>query len=137
MLARLLHILLIVTIAVCPVWCSVGLCDGCEDCGVASPCSSQTAGCCGHEPTGNRESPPSRPDRGEPSICQCICGGAVVEQPTDALSDGKVAWLAAVATHQPVATRLAQVHEVSWCIWGLSSATPGRSMRTVHMSFLC
>lgn len=106
---KVLHLFLAAVIAACPIWCSVGVCvsaDGCE----AEECHALECCCsceCEHEGCNEDrcDDEPSQPcDDSGCGICQCVCGGAILEQCSCEVTDhGMMIWL---ATHDSSAHEL-------------------------------
>ena len=78
-----LHLILIVTVATCPLWCKAGGCtDGCAATSDRDSARCESHSCCEraasqHEEPGSR---PTEPSNDAPcDSCQCICSGAVME----------------------------------------------------------
>lgn len=145
MLARIVPLVLIAAIVACPLWCRNGRCQGCcaENQVGVSICPAGGAGdcCC---PAGSREvthpngkgQGPRRDDSGATG-CQGVCGGAVLEKPNSFPDLAQVPLLYDHhASPSPVASRLAACRSQGGESRPDCRMTPGRYIRTLHMSFL-
>jgi hypothetical protein len=136
---QVLSILLATSIIACPVYCRTG-----ESCCAAI--ADSTHRCCdghhngesSHSP--NRDSSPADHGSGLPEkYCQCICGGAVV----DDTSMQNVHWdapnlITLLAAEMSVAVAAKPQHEIaSLALLSDNGANPGRALRCRMMSFLC
>ncbi len=140
MYMRTASTVLIATIIACPLLCRNGLCQGC----CAAEQSSQlicpvhgTAHCCC--PTTSHDGDGQRPCDDGPckSSCQGVCGGAVIEKSND-FPVAADAWFLPLSDTSPCLASLlaARQSRADECRFDCST-TPGRSIRTLHMSFLC
>jgi hypothetical protein len=134
---RALAILLSAAVFSCPLFCTLGRCG--EDAGD----QGQRCSCCDHEGSsavpedGSRPMKPANHEAG--GACQCICGGAVVE---DASLDGvqlDVRLDLPVATILPaiIAAQIAEPvpsREVHLPDDGMN---PGRALCCLYSTFLC
>ena len=85
MTRNVICLLLMAMIVACPLWCRSGACASAEEC-CAQDCTADK--CCDQEPAHDQNScnehsdhDPSQPCDNSPcSLCQCFCGGAVIEQ---------------------------------------------------------
>ena len=146
MFARTVALVQIAAIIACPLWCANGLCDAGPCCSAKQssqpPCSIHgTANCCCRKPS------PDSSDRRdsqvpgrcpENSLCQGVCGGAVIEKPCELDSFEDSFFLPFVDAEASVSSRL--VHSRSYDVEHthcLSGGNHGRSLRALYMSFLC
>jgi hypothetical protein len=139
MLSHTCSILLAINLFVCPVFCQAGddRCVGQE--AAAEPhccdaCREQTI-----TPASN-SSFPSDPDSPEQdTCCQCICGGAVVENSAlEFLDLGVTSWTA-LPDAEVSRVVVSELHHAvrSWTPLPDDDMNPGRAKRCLMMSFLC
>ena len=145
MASRTLSFILIAAILACPMACGTGivLCCAVEasaphSCPVhAGECQCESelahAGQCGHDqpcPCPHHNFPSDDPcEHGKP--CQGICGGAVLEKPFVPLFDLAFLPLVDLRWLQD------QNHSEHLCLSLHADHFSGRTLRTLHMSFLC
>jgi len=152
MFTRTVPNLLIVAIIVCPLLCRNGLCQWCcsaKGCVSARQSSQSTCqvngtehGCChgtAQDGVGQSDEKRQRPCDDAPceSACQGVCGGAVIEKPNNFPVAAPLWFLPLSDANGPVASLLSDRQTQAAECWFDFSATPGRCIRTLHMSFLC
>jgi len=142
MARKLLHLLLITAIFLCPITCGPGLCSSAGQCSLPHDCACE----CGHpcDEEGPNEHPdqcPLSPCDHDPcqDCCQCICGGAILPDSVELdvvllltpsfdsmATSGGIHDL--LATHRPRPDQTAPDDD---------GAPSGRAIRCLHSSFLC
>ena len=139
MFARIVSLVQIATIIVCPMWCSSGLCHAGQCCSVKQSAADQvcplhgTATCC--EKSSHEDGVPCRyPNK----PCQGICGGAVFEKPIELDDCSATFFLPLIHTDIFFAPQLADGAKLDaehrcQCL----GDNHGRSLRTLYMSYLC
>src|SRR5688572_12235602 len=100
-MTRLLSLYLAATILACPLLCRFGPCSVAAD-GVES-----VGGCCcchgGGSPSSDQQpTSPERRSSDSGGSCQCICGGAVVDDAGSNVGGVDTSWWSPVATLAPV-----------------------------------
>ena len=142
---RLISSVLILVIVGCPLWCSHGLCGSTSCCGAktgpALICISQKATCCQERTTGRNTTSPARERDSHPShnksLCQGVCGGAVLQE-SFGIERTDSAFLLPLCDTLPATTRLSRVNLQSvYYHWHDCPGNFGRWLRTLHMSMLC
>ena len=140
-----LHIFLIAVIAACPTWCGLGVCATADGC-AASECVSPK--CCGHDDCcsqdsqneqrdGNPGCPPSQPsDSPGCDLCQCVCGGAIVEQDDCELTHREQVSLCDVSVVGDSSADLFQWRFSHSTIPNAGSTDPGCRLCILHLSML-
>lgn len=148
MFARGLHILLIAMLVVCPTVCGQGLCrcaqggDAVSDRdGAPKTCANRQCGDTCRQKSQPREPVPApvQPCQEPCEDCQCICGGATVEEAPQVLLlltlvQPLDVWMIDASVGFPMLLRHA------FAVPGLDEAPgalSGRSICCRHMSFLC
>jgi hypothetical protein len=150
MFSQIVTISLIISVVFCPLACTAGLCQAqcCalgESCEVGSqsskvdcPSDETTCGCC--DPVSSADSQPASPrkcPKNSPAQCQCFCGGAVLEKPSE-LIDGSSFVLPLLCDSYTFDSILNQHRTVAFEFPTCDgSKNHGRHMRTLLMSFLC
>ena len=146
MFDRFVSLVQIVAVVACPMGCGEVVCCGGQG-SITYECSSETepalcpvqgiAECCRGDSTQDqhRETPSGCPDR---TSCQCVCGGAVFEKPREldgidascflTLMDGDGTMMSLLSHFRTTGA------EFQGCV---GARNHGRSLRTLHMSFLC
>ena len=141
MFARTVSVVLIAAIIACPMWCGNGVCHATECCLAEQPSCEAcpvhgTARCCDQpSPENNRHCPSESPGT---SSCQGVCGGAVFTKPNK-LNDVADSFFGPLMDiDSPVVARLVECnfHGIEHD-WHNGGGNHGRSLRTLHMSFLC
>ncbi len=140
MYSRIAHIALIAAVIACPLFCRNGRCEGCcaETLSVVSTCPASEVGngCC---PSPSQDGQDQRPcDRAPDASCQGVCGGAVLEKSSSLPKPTEMRFRFEFnALPSPPGSPLPdrQAYTVVHSFDG--SMTPGRYIRTLHMSFLC
>ena len=140
MFARTVSTLLIVAIIACPLLCRDGLCQECCSAKQTSQSTCPvhgTASCCSNKTS--HECDDQRPcdDAPHTSACQGVCGGAVIEKSNELPVAGDTWFLPFSGAIASVASLLAGRQSPAVDCQFNCSATPGRCIRTLHMSFLC
>ena len=140
---RIVSIVLILAVTLCPLWCGMGVCCADLDRSLAdcvpelgSVATAHGDCCCGNgAPHG--ESPRSNDHRPEHQRCQGICGGAVVEksQAIRASCPGPELFARVATDRSPC--RAADADVGSYAASLRSSSIYGRSLRAQQMSWLC
>ena len=141
MYARTVSIALIAAIIACPMRCGNGLCHAGECCPEeqSSQQSCPTHGteqcCCDKGSSGSKDDGPC--DLPCESSCQGVCGGAIFEKPLELNDELDSFLLPHIAGETPVACQLAEsrYHDGDHLLH--CGGNHGRSLRTLHMSFLC
>ena len=142
MFTRTVSALLIAAIVSCPLFCRNGLCQGCcsakQSIQSTCPIYGTAHRCCKTTSHDTGDHGPSRcPNT---SSCQGVCGGAVFEKPCKIDDDLESSFFLPLlsVTEVVVGSRLTQCRfydvEHHHCT---GSGNYGRSLRTLHMSFLC
>ncbi len=141
MTRKVLNLLLIAMIVACPLWCMSGICASTEEC-----CARDQAAhdCCDQEQARDQHScdehsdhHPSNPCDNSPcGLCQCICGGAVIEH-----NDDDVAQQVANPLHDLVlaSNSIADIlfrQNSPTILAHEARVTSGRSLCILHMSLL-
>lgn len=151
MMARITPLVLIAAIVVCPLLCRNGQCQGCcaqdvpgtdRQAAPADNCDCCDATCDSAESTSVEYSSdgdgprPCDPDS-DASGCQGICGGAVLGKP-DSLPPLAVMWMQHHCADRqlPPTLCLEEGRPPVGAWWSTGDMTPGRYLRTLHMSFL-
>ena len=138
MFARLLQLHVIAAILVCPVWCESEVCWGADDgCAPSEKCDHSAPSCpnCADEQSDHNSSPHKHQPCGH--RCQCVCAGAIIKQHDNDLTKHISQPLeAVVVTKVPLAEVLFERNIVTVLPYR-GSATPGRIICCLHMSFLC
>ena len=133
---RPLAILLIATIFACPLICAAGN-------GGGGTASASCCGCChragGANSSGEQSCPakPTVPDSGH--ACQCICGGAVVEDAGTQDVSLDTGWSLPVAVAIPLVTHIQEAELRPFCSapWPDVGMNPGRALRCLLCTYLC
>lgn len=140
MFARTVVLVQIAAIIACPMWCGNGVChagqcDSAELCHQACP-DNETARCCLDQssPDSNRDCPTESPDE---SSCQGVCGGAIFEKPSGLNNVSGSFLMPHAAAELPGACPLAECRTDGRDQLLHCGTNHGRSLRTLHMSFLC
>lgn len=146
MFSRIVSLVLIAAVIACPLWCvdGLGLAAACcgnqaetsSCCSGSSCCESAESHTCDLRPGGGQH-PDDQPCPCESTDCQGICGGAVLGKSIE-LDDVDAGFLTAfVDVYAPASAYLSadplNVEQTHF----RSDANHGRSVRTLHMSFLC
>ena len=141
MFARLVSIFLIAAVIACPLWCEKGRCSGgrCSSVEQSSHQPSLVCGtahfCCAEDLSNNGHSCPCNAPTKSP--CQGVCGGAVFKTSCE-LNDGAEPFarlLLVVKIPAPCQVRECGTHDGFHLLY--CSGNQGRSLRTLHMSFVC
>lgn len=149
MFSRTVSLVLIAAVIACPLWCddAIGFAGQCCPEGESDTvmvCGGELVDCrCEENGDPHRRAPHQNDDDHqcpcESAGCQGICGGAVFEKSVqlDQLTDALL--LPLVDAHAPVNLHLLECssHHRSEHFCCGSSANHGRTVRTLHMSFLC
>lgn len=150
MLPRIASILQIALLLTCPCWCKSGLCAAHADCcgpreeavGKRS-CCRECGDCCEDQNAqAERKQPSKSPEPSEPAPpvgkCQCICGGAVLDEPVDASAadDSLVAAFEVVAA-TPSAAIGNECFRIVAPRPSPSGACTGRELRHLLASLVC
>ncbi|MBM82619.1 MAG: hypothetical protein CMJ78_18810 [Planctomycetaceae bacterium] len=138
MYRKIVSLLLMTALIVCPVWCGDGFCIAgqcCVDAKHEVP-SSTVAPCCADCDEEHGDLPcPS--DSGGVS-CQGICGGAIVQKPVVLDHRSEDCFQPLIVDEAFSTARLTDcLNERTEQHCCGSGPNQGRSMRTLHMSFLC
>ena len=148
MFARVLHILLIAMLLICPTVCGQGMCrcalggDAVSDRDDApETCANRQCGDTCRQNSQPREPVPApvQPCQDPCEDCQCICGGATVEEAPQVLLlltlvQPPDVWTIDASAEFP------SPWPYAFAVPGMdeaSGALSGRSIRCRHMSFLC
>ncbi|HJQ78856.1 MAG TPA: hypothetical protein VJ828_02820 [Lacipirellulaceae bacterium] len=135
---RLLSIYLAATILTCPLVCRFGQCS-------AAAGESQRIGCCscchGCAPQSS-ENHPAAPERGssDPTgSCQCICGGAVVDDAGSVIAQLDTSWWSPVAIILPHSIDADSIEFDGFCAapWPDIGMNPGRALCCLYSTLLC
>ena len=139
--ARIVTIVLIAAVIACPTWCGRGLCHAGTCCSAEQSsewaCPVHGTACCDcdkNSSDSNNDCPCDVPC--DPS-CQGVCGGAVFEKPLELNIGMDSSFLPLVAAETPVACQLAESRSHDGDHLLHCGGNHGRSLRTLHMSFLC
>ena len=147
MIDRVISLTLISAVIACPLSCTNGMCHGRRCCGtdanrlgeqkLASAVFPEKAACCcdnGPE-RHDRNSPIRRPDK---SLCQGVCGGAVLEKSCELDEQQSSFFLPLIGYKQSIVLSSVPLGfdgvERQYCI---SATNHGQFLRTLYSSFLC
>lgn len=148
MLARIVSLVLIAAVVACPLTCGNGLCHAGQCCSEMQasdqvcPAHGTAQCCCGrassdedHCPSGDR-GPCRCPGK---SSCQGVCGGAVFEKQIELDGASDSSFLSLVDTDTLLVTRVIERRTAHGAEhhWHRRGGNHGRSLRALHMSFLC
>ena len=142
MFSRAVSLTLMAAIIACPMWCGSGSCHAGQCCSAEQTsdraCSVHGTDCCCCEeslPDSDRHCPCESPRE---SSCQGVCGGAVFEKPRE-LNDVFDTFVTPLTdSESPVVARLIECNTQGVeHRWHPRGDNHGRSLRTLHMSFLC
>lgn len=145
MVSRLISPVLILLTLGCPLWCNQGLCGSPSCCnaktGSALNCDSPKATCCQERTTGSNTTSPAREDDSHPShsksLCQGVCGGAVLQE-SFGIERTNSAFLLPLSDTLPATMRLRRVNcQSGYYHWHDRPGNFGRWLCTLHMSMLC
>ena len=147
MFARTVSLVQIAVLIACPMWCGNGLCRADQCCSVEQsthqpcPVHETACDCCDIDSSGsNNDCPCDAPCK---SSCQGVCGGAVFGKPCElndpmpTCSAKKGSFGPFLAVEIPVACQLAECRTNDGDHFLHCGGNHGRSLRTLHMSFLC
>ena len=144
MFSRTISLVLIAALIACPLWCNVAFGSGqCCPTGESESvmvCGNEPADCCGEKKEAPLRAPHNddRPCPCETAGCQGICGGAVLQKSVQLDWVTVVVLLPLIDEHASENLQLLDCcrHRLEQTPGG-SGANHGRTVRTLHMSFLC
>lgn len=134
MTGRFFTLLLIPAIIGCPLMCVAG---SCASSGLEAEPAVAACCCCPHsgQPPQNEGDRPIRPDSGGP--CQGVCGGVVFVKPVETHRLQECDLFQFVAVENAVVAQPAVTLTDVERGLPLNGLPAGRSLRALHMSFLC
>ena len=149
MFVRTVSLIVIGAIFACPLWCGKGLCHtgscclenwrfSCQQPRDAVCAVHGATKCCCQESSQEQNHQGPCPCHGK-SSCQGVCGGAVFENSVELDDVGNSSFLHSIDLDIPLVTRLIE-RRIAMCATHQGKCCGGnfgRSLRTVHMSFLC
>ena len=142
MFARTVSLILIAAVIACPMWCANGQCHAGQCCAAeqslhqSCPVHGTACCCCEKDSSDSNDDCPC--DAPSESSCQGVCGGAVFEKPCELNDEMDSSFLLFNAAEMlPVACRLAEYLTQNGDHFLDGGGNHGRSLRTLHMSFLC
>jgi hypothetical protein len=135
MLTRVLSMWLAIAVVICPNVCSAGLlCDSTDHSSPATCCSHRGSGSDGSQE--RRSQDPTDTDSGK--ICQCVCGGAVVEKVAELDAFAHVASLFGMPVPELLVSAGVSGGVAAYYPTAMqSSMNPGRGFCCLYSSFLC
>ncbi|MEO2036995.1 MAG: hypothetical protein ABGZ35_33390 [Planctomycetaceae bacterium] len=145
MFARTVALLLIAEIVACPLSCSADVCRCCYDdsssqreLGTRSCCElGAEESCCGKESSRSQDNRQPEPEPGT-LICQGVCGGAVLNRPSE-LDSTELSFLLPRAGNDSANVSLFTRYRTGSFGYShpVGKGNQGRFVRTLNMSFLC
>jgi hypothetical protein len=145
MSSRTVSLVLIAAVIACPLWCGNGFCRADQCCSpekseASSGCLVDgTQDCCRlKDGSDDYEDNQQCPCESSQNSCQGICGGAVLGKTIEVDESSRVLLVRLIDACAAVTTRLVECshHRYEQHCCG-SDSNYGRSVRTLHMSFLC
>jgi len=152
MIRKVLHLLLITAIIVCPIVCRPGLCALVGGCSVPTDCVAECGHSCHdegpHEHPAHHPLPPCDHDPRDQTPCdhnpcegqcQCICGGAILPDAAELdflllLTPAPGSMATSGGVHDSLATQRPRPDQTAPDDDGVPS---GRAIRCLHSSLLC
>ena len=133
----LLSILLIATIIACPLWCAAGVGNCCQVDQQFSGKVGKSKQCCHCDDAAERHhSVPSDHEHENQVQCRGICSGAVVDDGQPVIEDIGLSQPLAIFDAATIALSASWHDRIGRPI-EFSGGNQGRSLRTLHASFLC
>lgn len=138
---RIVSSLLILAVVACPLWCRNTSCDAVACCSVLQPedhaCADDAVTTCCGQPKSSDDNDRG-PCRGPLASCHGVCGGAVFDKPAEPDDADNLLSLSLIEPRTSLAVQPAEGHSLDVADrWYCRGGNYGRSLRALHMSFLC
>lgn len=137
-MTRVISVYLTATILACPLFCGFAECgapaDGSQRIGCCSCCHG-----CAPQSSENHPTAPERDSSDPAGSCQCICGGAVVDDAGSVVAPLDTSWWSPVAIILPHSIRADSLELEGFCAapWPDIGMNLGRELCCLYSRFLC
>ncbi len=146
MFARIVSLFTLAAVVGCPMWCNNPQCHGTHCCAseteAAQPktCEAHSVAdcCCGKSsPADDQDCPCPYSPAPTKSSCQGVCGGAVLEKPSELPTDDDCLSLPLIDVQGAVVSSQVERSSTGDGVDAHCGGNYGRLLRTLRMSFLC